>query len=158
MDDNIKNIIVDLDVFSRLPPNTLVHMNTFGRFIITAPQFAYIYGVQTLTNLWKGHTTQKLIYDLNKFSKNIIYTLNNLLIDKENIKIVLILVRDFNLGYKGDTENGGMKGLLETLKYDPLIIELTNTINSLKQSINEIKIIQYHWVCPILFLDDWEKR
>ena len=168
---DIEDILVDLDMFSRLPANTLVHLNRNNHFIITAQQGAYIIGVQTLANMWKVHTTEKLITDLQNFSKKIIDILQtelNLisqdLINKyEHIKIILIICREFKLAYNGlpNTLNSGMNGLLQTLKTDPLfttlfdvIIFMKDTIKNIKKTINMLELDGY---CPEINFsdDDW---
>ncbi len=172
---DIENILIDLDMFSRLPPNTLVHLNRHGHFIITGANGAHIYGLQTFANMWKEHTTEKLINDLYNFSQNIINILNNELnlvkqaletTNKyEHIKIIMIICREFKLAYYGlpDTLNSGMKGLLKTYNTDPLFLKLLDVINTMKDSINNIKKIvntleiedKY---CPEINFtdDDWE--
>ena len=143
--DLLKNICIDLDMFSRLPVNTLVHLNRDNHFIITAKQFSYIYGTQSLANLWKSHTTEKLIKDLDNFSKTIIDTITELSIssdtNKENIKKILVICRDVKLACSGspDIPNGGMCGLIETLKHDPLMSQLSDVIYSLKFDVEKIK-------------------
>jgi hypothetical protein len=172
---DIENILIDLDMFSRLPSNTFVHLNRYGHFIITAQTGAYIYGLQTITNMWKEHTTEKLITDFHGFSHNIINILNNELnlikqeleqtIKYEHIKIIVIICREFKLAYYGlpNTLNSGMRGLLKTFNTDPLFLKLYDEINFIKDYIDKIKnIINTLEIddnyCPeINFTDeDWE--
>ncbi len=148
---DIENILIDLDMFSRLPANTQVHLNTHGHFIVTGQLGAHFYGVQTLVNIMKEHTTEKLINGLHNFSQNIINILNNELnLVKQNlestnkyehIKIIVIICREFKLAYYGlpDTLNTGMKGLLKTFHADPSFLKLLDVITLMKDSIDDIK-------------------
>ncbi len=148
---DIENILIDLDMFSRLPANTQVHLNTHGHFIVTGQLGAHLYGVQTLVNIMKEHTTEKLINGLHNFSQNIVNILNNELnLVKQNlestnkyehIKIIVIICREFKLAYYGlpDTLNTGMKGLLKTFHTDPLFLKLLDVITLMKDSIDNIK-------------------
>lgn len=169
----IEDILIDLDMFSRLPANTMVHLSRDNHFIITAQCGAYIVGVQTIANIWKVHTTKKLINDLQNFSQQIIDVLQTELkmitqdtINKyEHIKIILIIYREFKLAFNGlpNTLNSGMSGLLQTLKNDPLFIKLLDVMIFMKDSINNVKKIintldldsKY---CPEVNFsdDDWE--
>ncbi len=148
---DIENILIDLDMFSRLPAKTQVHLNTHGHFIVTGQLGAHFYGVQSLVNIMKEHTTEKLINGLHNFSQNIINILNNELnLVKQNlesankyehIKIIVIICREFKLAYYGlpDTLNTGMKGLLKTFHTDPLFLKLLDVITLMKDSIDNIK-------------------
>jgi hypothetical protein len=132
MDNTIQNIAVDLAMFARLPPNTQVHLNRNNRFIITAKNMPYMLGAQTLANICKGHTTQKLIKDLHVFFQHIVNVLNN-----NDNTIISVICRDFKLAYSGlpEFEYGGMRGLLQTYKTDPSIKQLSNVLSFMTDSI-----------------------
>lgn len=146
LDDIILNFLVDLDMFSRLPPNVSVHLDRNNHFIITAQNISYIWGAQTIANALKSHTITKLIFDLDNFFNQIIKILANELeiinithdhnIKLQSIKRILIICREFKLAYIGlpDTNKSGLCGLIETYKNDSRAWELANTINSAKKS------------------------
>ena len=179
IDSIILELLVDLDTFSRLPSNLSIHLDRNNHFIITAQSIAHIFGAQTIANLYKLHSTEKLVKDLDDFSKKLINVLNNELLiikyssqpinESISIKRILILYREFKLAYNGlpDTNNGGMYGLLETFKRDPQLLNLMNVVVNMKKNVNFIKKsindlnkqasdVTY---CPeIDFTDaDWEK-
>jgi len=95
-------------------------------------------GAQTIANILKGHTTEKLIDDLGEFSQTIINTLNDPCQTKKNVTIIC---RDFKLAFSGlpEIENGGMFGLIKTYENDPLHEWLIDTIMFLKDSIDTFK-------------------
>jgi protein-tyrosine phosphatase len=152
MDYAIKNILIDLDMFSRLGPNLSVHMDRHDHFIITAKYLSNFIGAQTVANIAKTHSTKKLVTDLYNFTKKIMDVLiEKLEIVKENTNdkitsqstnIISIICKKFKLAYIGlpDIKNGGMQGLIETYKTDPLILPLKNAISFMKESIDSIKL------------------
>jgi protein-tyrosine phosphatase len=181
MDDAIVNILIDLDMFSRLGPNISVHLDRNEHFIITAKYLSNIIGVQTMANIIKSHSTKTLVTDLHNFTQKIINVLNDKLeivkqnnneeIKVQSIKLISIICREFKLAYTGlpDIKNGGMQGLMETLKNDPSILQLKNAISFMKESIESIKktldklqLVQDDDIinCPeIHFTDDeWEEH
>jgi hypothetical protein len=143
--NNLLNFIPDFDMFSRLEPNTLVHLNRFNQFMITAQSASHIIGAQTIANYYKERTISKLIADLDNFSKKFIklmYTeLKLVLHHQESPRIVRLMCREFKLGYYGlqHIENGGMQGLLITLQDDPDIPKLKNIFTFMQINIDIIK-------------------
>lgn len=174
MEDTILKILVDLDMFSRLGPNLYIHLDRNGHFIVTSKNWAPFCGVQTLTNICKSHTTQKLINDLHNFFGLMINILNMELEKINNndddklksIKNISVICREFKLAYVGlpNVIDGGLIGILETYKNDNLILQLKNVISYAYESINEIKkrlnIITQNTnlECPekTFTNDDWE--
>lgn len=155
MDNIVTDILIDLDMFSRLPPNVSVHLDRNGHFIITAQYLSNILGTQTIANIVKAHNTKKLIKDLHNFGQKIVNVMASELefikenIDKnvdiniitQSVKIISVICREFKLAYYGlpDIENGGMQGLVETLKTNSLILQLKNAINFIKESVEFAK-------------------
>lgn len=163
------HIVIDLDMFARLPPNTSIHLDRNDHFIITAKYLANIKGIQTLTNIIKSHTTKQLTIDLHNFIEKIINVLN-WLNGKHYVNEMLIICRDFSLAYKGPLESGGgMLGLLQTYENDECIRELKNVISFMKESIDFFKNEAYKYhinnnllyndLCPEINFNDenWEK-
>jgi protein-tyrosine phosphatase len=140
MDPEILSILINFDMFSRLGPNLSVHLNRDNIFIVTSKEWASIKGIQTIANIYKQHTTQKLINDLHDFFQKINNVLNKNIHDT---KLVNIICREFKLACNGlpNVMHGGLNGLIETYKNDPLILQLKNAISHIQDSINNIKKI-----------------
>lgn len=154
--DILLDIFIDLDMFSRLSPNTAVHLDSNDHFIITAQNMSYIPGAQTVANYYNSHSTEKLISDLEVFAKKIISTLElefektkDPLTKNQSIKIIRLTCKEFKLAYNGlsDTLNGGMRGLLVTLKNDinlPKLISIFEFIKinlcALMKAVDELDI------------------
>lgn len=160
------HIVVDFDMFARLPPNTSIHLDRNNHFIITAKYLANLKGIQTIANIIKSHTTKQLILDLHNFTETIINILN-WLNGKRYVNEMLIICRDFSLAYKGPLDSGGgIIGLLETYKDDSNYRELKNVISFMKESMDFFKnetykhrVESYNDLCPEVNYNDenWEK-
>lgn len=180
--NKISYILKNLDMFSRLPQNLSVHLDRNNNFIITAKYMSYVIGAQTSANIFKSHSTKKLIKDLHDFTQLIINVINdefeNLQDDKTSkdkkikcAKIISIICREFKLAYNGlpDTR-GGIFGLTETYKNDNSVLQLKNAISYMKESIdltkkklgililNELDKSDALIDCPEIYFtdDDWE--
>lgn len=147
-EDYLLDIFIDLDMFSRLSANTSVHLDSNNHFVITARNMSYIPGAQTLANYYNSHSTEKLIKDLDVFAKKIVDVLKLEFTKTENpdtknqsIKIIRLVYKEFKLAYNGlsDTLDGGMRGLLMTLRNDVNLPDLISTFEFLKTNLCNLK-------------------
>jgi len=150
----VSYILINLDMFSRLPANTAVHKDRNNNFIITAKWLSYIMGAQTVANTLKGHTTEKLTNDLCDFFETILNVLND---PNQNRKTISIICRELKLAFSGLPEmiDGGIFGLIKTYQYDHMCEQLADTINFMKDSIDIFKRVNNITEdCPEIEFDD----
>ena len=172
------NCLVDLDTFSRLTPNTDVHLSKTNFFVPTCGKLSNIMGAQTISNIYNGYTPERLIMDLNVYSERLLDTINKMYKiaceeDDDDIKVetfrkINILYREFNYAYGN---NYGLSGLIETYKNtypNHCYEELKNCIQHMKINIYNIYNLTKIWnktkienelpYCPESDFDDndWE--
>ncbi len=73
LNKNFFDTLINFDTFSRLPPNTDIHLSKTGNFTVTAGKLSSIIGAQTVSNLYNGYKPEKLIQDLKDYFDNIIH-------------------------------------------------------------------------------------
>jgi len=165
------NCLINFDTFSRLPPNTDIHLSKTGYFVPTCGKLSSIIGAQTISNYYNGYTPDKLYHDLDTFINNLINIMEQMIeisyICDERIKHetackVKILNRNFKQAY-GDHEHG-LECLLKTYNNTPIYDKLKIVIINFKDYLEQYKRITKNWyiikdiVCPESnFTDDeWE--
>jgi protein-tyrosine phosphatase len=166
------NSLINFDTFSRLPPNTDIHLSKTGYFVPTCGKLSGIIGAQTISNMYNGYTGFKLACDINDFMEHLILIMEQMIeisyISDKQIKYetgckVTILARNFKQGY-GD-EHQGLACLLKVYENTEIYDKLYLTIVNFKNYIEDYKRITKTWLsyyekpcCPeITFSDqEWE--
>jgi protein-tyrosine phosphatase len=142
----------DFDMFSRLPPNTEVHLSaTDGHFVQTGGARSIYPGSQYLANWLKGHSDDKLITDINTFASNVIASIQETANVATSIGVNDIQLkaynefvsakRTFENAHKGCTEGGGMQGLLTTYPQGPVHAAWQSAIESIKQALADHNLV-----------------
>lgn len=136
------DILINFDTFSRLPPNTDIHLSKTGYFSISAGKLSSVIGAQTISNIYNGYTIDKLIIDLDNYFNRIITIVEKMIITDKMVEIgykVKILNRHFINGYGDDTH--GLFCLLKvyegTVYYSKLIDIIFNFRDHLDQFIKQ---------------------
>lgn len=135
------NCLINFDTFSRLPPNTDIHLSKTGYFAINAGQMSGYLGAQTIANIYNGYTGDKLVSDLEEFINHVIHIMEQLIEnDKDDIAgKIFILHRNVKYGYGNDEH-----GLYCLLK----IYENTIHYNQLHECIFKLKDYVDNLVTP----------
>lgn len=163
--------LINFDTFSRLPPNTDIHLSKTGYFVPTCGKLSGIIGAQTISNYYNNYTGEKLAEDMDAFINNLINIIEQMIeisyISDDRIKYetackVKILSRNFKHAY-GDDEHG-LACLLTTYNNTTIYDKLKLTIINFKDYLEQYKRITKNWiiikksVCPESNFSDeeWE--
>lgn len=141
---NFTQYVPDLDMFSRLPANTDVHVAKDGHFIANGDVYSAIPGIQSIVNVYKGHTSAQTAYEIDIFAKSVISALKGVFDHASASGDPSVKFKAFsNLtsahaaiqnAIKGCGEHGGMQGLLKTYPEGPIHDSLEASINLMKTS------------------------
>ena len=162
------NGLINLDTFSRLPPNTDIHLSkNTNLFKPNAGKLSGIIGAQTISNMYNDYTPNKLLDDLTSFVHEFVNIIKQLydiaLIDhtqRADVACKLAIAnRDFKNAY-GNAEKG-LQCLLTTYDHKPQLVDI---IYCLKTKIDQYKKLTKDWQpiftgnCPECHFtdDDWE--
>lgn len=135
----------ELHMFSSLGPNNWVHRDRNGHFIPTGGTCSCIPGVQKAATVLKGHDPQVFAGHFSEFAKKLNTIVNDIFeegvaaLDPEvkKRKFNELHMAGFALEYalEGQQEGGGMQGLLETYQSAPILAQLKEAIDSLKECV-----------------------
>ena len=140
------NGLINFDTFSRLPPNTDIHLSkNTGLFTPNAGKMSGIIGAQTISNLYNGYTPDQMINDLDTFVVDFIDVIDQLyrlaledkLLREEISCKIAILSRDFKNAY--GNEKHGLVCLLNTYIGTIYYDRLTDLLHFLKDHISKYK-------------------
>lgn len=147
----------DLYMFSHLQPNTFVHRDSGGRFIPTCGEYSTIFGLQTVANLYKGHKSTDLLNHLDEFISNLIASIDTA-VRREWFTDLAFTCRAINSAISGESDCGGMRGLLLTYENDIIYADLKESITRLKQKAESIEDTGFSMDCPEkhLGVEQWE--
>ena len=164
LNKNFFNGLINLDTFSRLPPNTDIHLSKAGYFYATCGKMSSIIGAQTMSNLYNGYTPEKTVSDLDLFFHEfieIIHQFYELAVEDESMRIettckINIAYRDFKNAY-GNHEHG-LVCLLNTYNNNLLVEVIEYTRSNLAQYKKWCKKWSAPTDCPESDFtdDDWE--
>lgn len=142
--------LINFDTFSRIPPNTDIHLSKNGYFTPTAGKLSGIIGAQTIANMYNGYKPENLTDDLVEFINYVINIMEQMIeisIDDEKFETackIKILYRNVNDGYGNDDH--GLHCLLQIYKntchYNPMI----DAIYNLRDYVNKIKCHTKSWL------------
>jgi protein-tyrosine phosphatase len=132
--------LVNLDTFSRLPPNTDVHLSKNNYFVPTAGKLSGIIGAQTISNLYNNYTFEKLLSDMECFAYHLIALLDNLYnmtskeTQTETACKIKLFDREFKFAYKG------LSYLVNNYK------ELSTSVDYMKTNLKRLKKNTQSWL------------
>lgn len=172
LNQKIFNYCVDLDTFSRVTPNTDIHLSKTGFFVPTGGKLSSIAGVQTIYNIYYGYTPKQLCIDLTNFANRLISTLMQLYKltkDYEEYKLdtlckIKFVYKEYKLAY-GDIYHG-LCCLVITYQNTDYHQDFINCVVFLRTQLKELKNKVKSWVvlphkltyCPEEHFkdDDWK--
>ena len=82
--------LINLDTFSRLPPNTDIHLSKSGYFAPNAGKLACIIGAQTVSNIILQYTPAQMLMDIDVYFTNLAKLVEKLFFNHLNYKIILL--------------------------------------------------------------------
>ena len=162
--DQFFDCLINLDTFSRLAPNTDIHLSKTGYFVPTAGKLSSMIGAQTISNFYNGYHPNQLINDLEDFAQRlvrVIEDLYNMAKEDDELKIevackIAIVNRDFKAA------RVGLECLMNTYKHTDIYDRLVDMTSYLSNHIKKFKTLTKTWhevTCPETNFsdDDWEQ-
>ncbi len=125
---SISYYLSELHTLSTLPPNTYAHKNREGHFIATGDMAANIRGAQTIAILYKGHSHEKAVEDIDQFAEELISLLGKEAesaagqghsmapLPEKTFRRHLLVNREIHQALQGRMKGGGLLGLALTYK------------------------------------------
>lgn len=159
------NSLINLDTFSRIMPNTDIHLSKTGYFVPTAGKLSSIIGAQTISNYFNNYTADQLALDVKFFSAKLV----NLLYDMCHYANghndcygdvyfkIRFIKKEFMIAY--GNESKGLACLLKTYEGTPIYDSLFKSVHYILETLSLLKNISKKWVIDnnYTFNDqDWE--
>lgn len=164
--------LINLDTFSRLSPNTYIHLSKSNYFVPTAGKLSGVIFAQIVSNYYNYYTMDQLSIDFNLYAKNIItivnslynYIINN---NDENYKLqiaskIILIYREFKYARGNDIR--GLICMLKTYENTNIYNKLLNSYDYIGTNLTKYKnLIKYliinkfkHSIEYTFTDDDWE--
>jgi protein-tyrosine phosphatase len=154
--EELYKYLIELDMFSRLPPQTYVHNSKLkGHFIPTGGDYSAIPGVSTISNWWNERTVDKLATAIENFCSKINIAVSRIFSQGFNTsdkQLTFFKYNEFLFAYNAIQEglnglepNGGMVGLIQTYEWDPDHQRIDVAIKTLKNSISNQLATIHNW-------------
>lgn len=133
INDELFNTLINLDTFSRLPPNTDVMLNNDGYFVVTANKYAHLPGAQTIVNMLNKLTPATMLSDLDNYFTKVAKLCERLYYHNLNHKVIL-LAQYLELAYGDDT--AGLCSLLKTYETHDIYQSFFESVYYLKNTVD----------------------
>ena len=164
--EELFNSLINLDTFSRIMPNTDIHMSRSGYFVPTAGKLSSIIGAQTISNFFNGYTPIKLALELKFFSSkfvNLLYDMCRYADDNQGYKIdvmfkIQFVKKEYQIAYGNDKQ--GLVCLLKTYEGTDIYDSLFKSVGYISENLEYLESYVHKWglsVDEYQFNDqDWE--